>query len=65
MTDSSFPATHIAHWPTGPVNCCERHANDLVKLSNFLGSHLAVTIPAEDGSTCKNCENEARDAEDE
>jgi len=55
---SEFPATCIVHWPTGPVAACEEHAQQLVGLSNFLGSHIAVTTldsPAE----CVNCQNEA------
>lgn len=41
--DTKYPATHVAHWATGPVNCCEEHAKQLVGLGKFMGSHIAVT----------------------
>ena len=53
----NFPATHIVHWPTGPTPCCQAHADKLVALGNFLGSHIAVT-PASSGQFCQNCINE-------
>lgn len=58
MSDTKYPATVTVHWPTGPVPACDRHASELLKLSNFLGSHVAVTglsKPAE----CANCMSEA------
>jgi len=58
-TKIEYPATHVAHWATGPVNCCARHAGEIVALSNLMGFHTAVTIPAAPGSTCKNCDNES------
>jgi len=55
-----YPATHVAHWATGPVNCCEKHCQHIVGLGNFMGAHVAVTR-AEPGATCTNCENESSD----
>lgn len=52
-----YPATHVAHWATGPVNCCGEHARQLVGLGSFLGAHVALT-KAEDGAECSNCVNE-------
>ena len=51
------PATHKVHWPTGPVDCCEKHAQELIGLGNFLGSHIVAT-EAEEGAHCTNCLNE-------
>lgn len=55
-----YPATVVVHWPTGPVDCCERHAEELVALGNFLGVHTAVT-KAEEGAECSNCVSENND----
>ncbi len=52
-----YPATCVVHWPTGPVNCCEEHAQGLVALSHHLGSHLAVTKLTEKAE-CSNCISE-------
>jgi hypothetical protein len=49
-------ATKTVHWPTGPVNCCDDHAAQLVGLGNYLGSYIAVTA-APYGSECGNCKN--------
>jgi hypothetical protein len=38
-----YPVDRLVHWPTGPVATCEEHGNDLLALSNMLGSHIAVT----------------------
>lgn len=53
------PATKIVHWASGPVNCCERHAEQLAGLGNFLGHHIAVT-DAEEDAECSNCINESK-----
>lgn len=53
-----YPATCVVHWATGPVNACDYHANALIKLGAFMGSHVVATkilAPAE----CANCVNEA------
>lgn len=63
MTDTleKAPVTHIVHWASGPVPCCEEHAKKLVGLGNYLGSHIACTKPEEDNDyTCVNCENEEK-----
>lgn len=53
-------ATHIVHWPTGPVYACKEHANALVFLSNYLGSHTVASICHED-KECTNCVTAARE----
>ena len=50
-------ATHIVHWCTGPVYCCENHASQLIGLGNFMGTHVIATI-ADSGHECTNCVNE-------
>lgn len=57
VTPTAFPATKTVHWPSGPVNACDRHTMKIVALGNVLGTHVAVTA-APEGATCKNCENE-------
>lgn len=57
-----FPATHVAHWATGPVNCCEEHCRQIVGLGGFMGAHVAVTKAAP-GAECSNCLNESKSAE--
>ncbi len=63
MTKEILKATCIVHWPTGPVKVCEKHANSLITLGNFLGSHIVATkLVQEDEdepALCKNCLNEA------
>ena len=56
--ETKFPATQTVHWPSGPVDVCDQHADKLVKLGNFLGNHIAATKAA-DGAECGNCRNEA------
>ena len=56
---AEYPATHVAHWATGPVNCCEEHARQIAGMGRFLRTHVAVTVPAPEGSECSNCRNEA------
>lgn len=58
--DKVMPATHVAHWATGPVPCCEEHCRQIVGLGNFMGAHVAVTVPTEDAD-CTNCANEHKD----
>ena len=52
-----YPATVVAHWPSGPVNCCIQHANSLVGLGKFMGCHVAVTTLVGEYE-CVNCVNE-------
>lgn len=58
MTDK-FPATKTVHCPTGPVNCCDSHASQVVSLLSIMGCHVGVTI-APDDTECLNCINEAK-----
>ena len=63
MSDSApvvTPATHTVHWPSRPVDCCERHARELVALGNFMGGHIAVTT-CKPGEVCSNCLNESKE----
>ena len=54
-----YPAVATVHWPSGPVDACDRHARELVALGNFMGAHVAVTHAAE-GAQCSNCINESK-----
>ena len=54
----THPATVVVHWPSGPVACCVPHAEQLVGLGSFLGSHI-VTTPLTEPANCVNCANEA------
>ena len=62
MTDPiKFPATRTVHWPSGPVDCCEKHARQLAGLNEALGGgHIAHTH-APEGAECVNCVNEAKE----
>lgn len=53
-----FPATCDAHWASGPVPCCERHAKEIVTLGKFMGVHVPLTKLLEPAE-CTNCCNEA------
>jgi hypothetical protein len=58
-TEIKYRATVAAHWPTGPVPCCVKHAGGLVRVGRAMGVHVAVTplaVPVE----CANCVNEAK-----
>lgn len=58
-----YPASCVVHWPTGPVKCCDRHANELLTLGNLLGSHIVATKliqeDEDDLEQCGNCVNES------
>lgn len=58
---AKYPATHIVHWPTGPVYACAEHAKQLVGLGGFCGAHVICTL-AEPGHECTNCVNESSPA---
>jgi hypothetical protein len=61
MFEKSLQATKIVHWPSGPVNSCDYHAESLRSLGNFMGTHIHVeNAPA--GLECKNCRNEIKEA---
>ena len=58
--EEEFPANHIAHWPTGPVFVCEKHANQLKGLGETMGWHVHTeSLPEAVIVACKNCEREA------
>ena len=59
-----YPAPFVAHWATGPVDCCKEHANQLVGLGNFMGTHVAVTNNANEDAQCTNCINEQKENEE-
>lgn len=61
MSDKKYPATVVVHWATGPVDCCEQHANQLVALGNMLGGHTPAS-KAKEGAECSNCINENKTA---
>jgi len=58
MGETLFPALYTVSTPSGPTDCCERHAGALVALMRFMGA-LAVATPAQPGAECANCANEA------
>lgn len=53
-----FPAPYLAHWVTGPVACCRKHADDIVKLGAFTGAHVAITENPNEKDECSNCIDE-------
>ena len=55
--EKRYPAICTVHWPTGPVNCCEKHTNELVALGNMLYTFIAVTKLKEEAE-CSICKNE-------
>lgn len=57
MRHGTYPATKMVHWPSGPVPACEKHAQALVNLGAFLGSHIFAAEYQGD-EPCGNCENE-------
>jgi hypothetical protein len=61
MEKVKFPAICVAHTPSGPTNCCEKHATQVVALFNHLGAHVHLE-PIFDDLECKNCQNEAKKA---
>lgn len=56
-----YPATCVVHWATGPVECCDEHARQLIGLGNMLGSHVVAT-KLSGKAECSNCVNEAKSA---
>lgn len=56
------PTTKIVHWPTGPVQCCDKHADEVVKLGSFMGAYTPVSYD-HSPTECKNCVNENKDKE--
>ena len=60
MPEILYPATQTVHWPTGPVNACDEHADGLKKLGAFMGAHVISTVLVEP-SECVNCINEDKE----
>lgn len=58
-TATTYPATKVGHWVTGPIFVCDRHATALVNVGAALGMQVPVSEPAPPGSICSNCVNEA------
>lgn len=58
MSDE-FPATKTAHWPSGPVFCCDRHCAAIDRIASAMGMHLAITHAVPEGAECGSCKNEA------
>lgn len=58
---TNFPAPFVAHWASGPVDCCQSHANQLVGLGGIMGSHVSVTQNTNPDAQCTNCINEEKD----
>ena len=58
MSDVQSPATIVAYTPTGPVLCCARHAQALVRVLEAMGC-FAVCGPAVAEAECNNCVNES------
>lgn len=59
----TYPATKTAHWPSGPLFCCDRHCAAAERIASALGMHLAVTHAVPDNAECVNCKNEAQKGE--
>ena len=55
-----FPALYLVHYPSGPVYCCEDHANKLKEIANIMGFHVGVEIHIGGNKECANCVNEAK-----
>lgn len=56
---TKFPTTHVVHWVTGPVECCEEHAKQLLALAKIMGNtHVPVSESQDDSAECSNCDNE-------
>lgn len=52
-----YPATRTIHWPTGPVQTCDKHTASLTAIARMLGYYVAVT-KLRGESECTNCKNE-------
>lgn len=56
-----YPAPFLAHWATGPVACCEKHAKEIVGLGKFMGAVVPVSENHDESKECQNCINEPND----
>jgi len=59
MTKIKYPATQILHWPSGPVNACDEHAQGIKALGNFMGAHV-ISTKLDKPAECSNCVNESK-----
>lgn len=57
---ADHPATCDAHWATGPVPSCDRHAQELVALGRFMAFRVILTALTEPAQ-CANCVNENKE----
>ena len=55
---NKYPATCIVHWATGPVNCCDKHAKDLIAVGKALDTHVVATELI-GKAECSNCVSES------
>ncbi len=53
-----YLAPFIVHWSTGPVACCEKHANALLMIAKTLGIHVGTAPNLDPLKQCENCKNE-------
>jgi hypothetical protein len=59
MDEPKYPAVFTMHTPSGPTDCCVKHARAVENLFRFMGAHVNAT-KAPDGAQCANCINEAK-----
>jgi hypothetical protein len=64
LAEIKRPADVVAHWSTGPVPACEKHALALVGLGRFMGLHVALTH-LDEPAECANCVNEAKNKDEQ
>lgn len=58
-SNMEYPATITIHGPKGPVDACDRHAEQIKHLMSIMGVHCAETV-ADQAAECPNCVNEAK-----
>ncbi len=56
--ETKYLATCWVYWPSGPVACCDKHAQALIGLGKMVGSHIVAT-KIEQKIECGNCKNES------
>lgn len=56
ITPPSFPASWAVHIPSGPVYCCDIHAEGVIKFSNAMGFKPGLQrIAAHTLHNCRGC----------
>lgn len=50
-----FPALFLAHWPTGAVLCCEKHAREMIDRGSLVGTHVTITDNTDSKKECQHC----------